>query len=501
MKKQTIWLILILLAGTLLRIYNLTAISLWHDEAFSALLIRYPWHEMFYRIGLDVHPPLYYILLRFWADIFGHGLGALRGFSVFFSVATIYAIYLFVQAAFKKSDLALAAAFLIAINPFQIEYVTEARMYTLGTFLIVISAYFLVRAFENQALRKASLKFWLLFALSTSAAMYTHYYLFFSVFGVGLFAVYYAVKNYGSAWHEYKNILLAYLLVLLGYLPWLKTFLFQFHQVQANYWIPKIDKWSIPLTNWHLITGASADPAKSLTKIFVIIGVLFSLYMIYRLIRKEQSPFKWLVLLALVVPFLGSVALSIKQSIYLDRYFLFAALFYTVALVLFIFEIKTAKIKYILLAILALVSIINWLNYWRAADIANRPGMAAAAAYLNNNVEKNDLLDVAISFEYFNFKYYNQTGQQPMLYTPGSSDIKNMPAVISGSALLDNQDLLADLQKQGHSGSTVWMLWTNAFGGSKPATPKNWREINEKAWQDLRPYPGTAIVVTEYKIY
>src|SRR5665213_2638211 len=122
MKKTTRALIFILIVAAILRIYNLTSISLWHDEAFSALLITYHWGEMFHRIGLDVHPPAYYVALRLWAYVFGHSLWALRGFSMFFGVATVYATYLFVKAAFKKEDLALGAALLVAINPFQIQY-------------------------------------------------------------------------------------------------------------------------------------------------------------------------------------------------------------------------------------------------------------------------------------------------------------------------------------------------------------------------------------------
>jgi Fe-S cluster assembly ATP-binding protein len=52
--KHYLPLIAILIIGTILRFYHNTDISLWHDEAFSALLIKYSWGEMFYRIGLDV---------------------------------------------------------------------------------------------------------------------------------------------------------------------------------------------------------------------------------------------------------------------------------------------------------------------------------------------------------------------------------------------------------------------------------------------------------------
>ena len=46
--------------GTILffQLANLTSISLWHDEAFSALLVQYEdYTEMIDRIRLDVHPP------------------------------------------------------------------------------------------------------------------------------------------------------------------------------------------------------------------------------------------------------------------------------------------------------------------------------------------------------------------------------------------------------------------------------------------------------------
>jgi uncharacterized membrane protein len=140
----------ILVIGVILRFYHNLGISLWHDEAFSALLIKYPWSEMMYRIGLDVHPPMYYIVLRFWHYFFGDSLLSLRGFTVFFGVGTIWAAWLFVKEAFKDEKMALWAAVLVALNPFQIEYASEARMYTMGAFFAILAAYFLVKALNRQ---------------------------------------------------------------------------------------------------------------------------------------------------------------------------------------------------------------------------------------------------------------------------------------------------------------------------------------------------------------
>jgi len=175
--KNLILLFLALSAITGYEISILTDISLWHDEAFSGLLPKYSWKEMLYRIGLDVHPPLYYLLLKIWVIILGNTVFTLRLFSVFFGILTVITFYLFLKEAFECEKLALFSSTLLAFNSFFMQFVIEARMYTLGTFLIVLSSFFLLLALKNK-----KWSWWLFYALSVSAAIYTHYYLFFSFF-------------------------------------------------------------------------------------------------------------------------------------------------------------------------------------------------------------------------------------------------------------------------------------------------------------------------------
>ena len=49
----------ILLAGLLLRLYGLTAESLWLDEATSLMLARMDVPTLIEWTSLDIHPPLY----------------------------------------------------------------------------------------------------------------------------------------------------------------------------------------------------------------------------------------------------------------------------------------------------------------------------------------------------------------------------------------------------------------------------------------------------------
>ena len=513
MKK--FYLFLILVIATILRMHNIAAISLWHDEAFSALLIKYPWGEMFYRIGLDVHPPLYYVTLRFWSDIFGNSVLALRGFSAFFGVGTVYATYLFVKAAFKNEKMALAGALLMAVNPFQISYVTEARMYTFGTFVLMISAYFLVRAlqlqkihFGNEQRGEVSKKlltkvwaYWILFTLATSAAMYTHYYLFFSVFAIAIFVLYYHFKTYPGEVEKHSFFaLVSYLIVLTLYVPWLKTFIFQFNQVQNNYWIPKPDQWSVPIIIWKLLIGRGTNFSNPWMPAVLILATILTVWVIFWVLRNRTELEKWLVVLALVVPFIGAYALSVKQSIFLERYFLFAGLFYTVMLLVYIYEYSFYLVRWFLVFVITVLWLFNGYATTKDLTATNYPGMAAAAAYINNNFAAGNKLVSDISFEYFNFKYYNQTGVNPLLYTAGLH-IVDLPH-FSGTALLNEKDLLTYYEQAGKNGDIVWIIYTNAFGRGdhQPYVPKTWKLLAEKSWNDVRPYPGTEIIVDKYLI-
>ena len=51
---------------------NMTRWSVWFDEAFSVYLARFNIAEIVHFTSLDVHPPLYYWLLKGWTVIFGH---------------------------------------------------------------------------------------------------------------------------------------------------------------------------------------------------------------------------------------------------------------------------------------------------------------------------------------------------------------------------------------------------------------------------------------------
>ncbi len=526
--KKYLPLLFILVTATILRYYNNVSISLWHDEAFSALLIKYSWPEMMYRIGLDVHPPMYYIFLRFWSYMFGDTLLALRSMTVFFSVATVWSTWLFVKEAFKNEKAALWAALLVAFNPFQIQYASEARMYTLGAFFTVLAAYFLTKALNMESgiyktelqnmpnlpeeIRAKRIRLWSYvgFVVSASIMLYTHYYLLFSVAALCAYGIIYKMIHHEGGIKKYLHLLLSFVFIGLSFVPWLPKFLYQYKQVGAGYWIPPMDRWSVPSTIWTLLLGFSHNIQNVTTQKWLIFVSVLVLIITIWFVRKTNFFHKWLVILAILAPFFGSLLFLIlaklkgsSSSVYLVRYFLYTSAFLSTLIALWLWQLKYRWLAAGLLLCYLVLNITAFVSYWKDVKVSTRPGMKAVAAYLSTNVEPGQPVFVGTSFEFFNYKYYrnvySNTPTPPLLFTGGEKYAKNI-SHFAGSALLTDQDLAPTFEEKAKPGQTAWLIWTYAFGSNKPNVPKGWQELSEIEYPDVRPYLGTSIYVTQYRV-
>jgi 4-amino-4-deoxy-L-arabinose transferase-like glycosyltransferase len=126
--------VLVIAAG--LRFYRLETQSFWNDEGNSARIAERSLASITAGAAGDIHPPLYYYLLHVWRGLFGASEFALRSLSAVLGVLLVWLTYLIARQAFSHG-VGVLAAFIAAINPFQIVYSQEARMYLL---LAVIGA-------------------------------------------------------------------------------------------------------------------------------------------------------------------------------------------------------------------------------------------------------------------------------------------------------------------------------------------------------------------------
>ncbi len=177
----------IVLGAFALRLIHLGRDSLWYDETVSVYLAGQRAAELLAHTARDIHPPLYYLLLRGWlllagypigqADPAGHGLEFMAAFlSLFFGVLLVPLTWQLARRLGLGSLTAGLAALFIAISPFGVWYSQEVRMYTLGACLGVVvllaTLPFLCRDVPTARLRRAAA----LYAMAAAAGMVTLYY-------------------------------------------------------------------------------------------------------------------------------------------------------------------------------------------------------------------------------------------------------------------------------------------------------------------------------------
>jgi len=133
---------LILTLGLVLRLICINQ-SLWLDEAIGALSVKnLSYHDIISSfLTVDNHPPLYYLLLKFWTGFFGYSEIALRAPSIIFGLVTVYLIYLIGRKIFSSKKAGLIAAALLSTSQLHVYYSQEARMYSMAAFFVAAAFY------------------------------------------------------------------------------------------------------------------------------------------------------------------------------------------------------------------------------------------------------------------------------------------------------------------------------------------------------------------------
>ncbi len=141
----------------------------WYDEAFTGVLMRQDFSTMNQYILDDVHPPLYYWLVKPWATLGDNSPFAIRSFSAVFGVLTVISVF-WIGRKMYGFRAGLLASIFTAFTPFSILYSQEARMYALFGFLMLWAVWFFY-----LGLKKNQTKDWVLWGIFGGLSFYTHY--------------------------------------------------------------------------------------------------------------------------------------------------------------------------------------------------------------------------------------------------------------------------------------------------------------------------------------
>lgn len=170
-----VWLLAAVSGGFALRVNRLGAQSLWNDEGTSVALSRLNLPAVAAGAASDIHPPLYYVLLHFWMELAGDSEFAVRFLSVL-AGALIIVVTFRVARTFFDQEVAVIAAFLSALSVFQLYYSQETRMYAMVTLFSALSVWSMARLLLPSS--RPLIVRWIAYAVSTTAALYTHYFSF-----------------------------------------------------------------------------------------------------------------------------------------------------------------------------------------------------------------------------------------------------------------------------------------------------------------------------------
>ena len=169
---------LMTLAGLGVRLVRLDFQPLWWDEGYTVWFVAQPLTAMLARTAADIHPPLYYALLRGWSLVFGLNPISLRLFSVLLSLPAIPLAYALGRDMRDRAT-GYLAALLVAVNPMAIYYGQEVRMYGLAATLSLAALWTGWRwAMISRQGAKAQRRDWkwgIAYGLSVLAGLYTLY--------------------------------------------------------------------------------------------------------------------------------------------------------------------------------------------------------------------------------------------------------------------------------------------------------------------------------------
>jgi 4-amino-4-deoxy-L-arabinose transferase-like glycosyltransferase len=182
--RTVIALALITLAGLGLRLYDISANSLMLDEGYTLFLAKKSPGAMVRAIMADDnHPPLHYLLMRYWIKIAGRSEFALRLPSAVFGALSVLAMYALAAAAFGSGP-GLASAFILALSRYHISLSQEARGYSLMVLLCIISFFFFLKMQKKPDKKNIAL-----YVVSSVLLFYTHYYGAFAILGQLLYGL------------------------------------------------------------------------------------------------------------------------------------------------------------------------------------------------------------------------------------------------------------------------------------------------------------------------
>lgn len=203
--------------------------NVWYDEAYSMSMIKHSFADICLITAEDVHPPMYYFLLKLFTMPFGYSLISAKIFSVLPMQLLLILGYYQLSYISQSKKTGLIFAIMIAALPVMTAFTSEIRMYLWCALFVTGCGIFGIRACDSN-----QIKHYIIFTFFGLMCAYTHY---FALVSAGIIYLFVLIKNIR---HPVKFIICSVCTIIL-YLPWLMPFIAQLSdKVENEYWIEPI---------------------------------------------------------------------------------------------------------------------------------------------------------------------------------------------------------------------------------------------------------------------
>lgn len=286
--------------------------NFWLDEYYSIHLVELDWGDIPDFAAGDVHPPLYYFILKGFVSLLGNAQAVYR-------IASFAAYLLTVGMAlvlFRPTFGRLTTFFFLCLmgpNAASLHYFTEVRMYGWALFFVLLCGFSGYKLVEGTSHRR----WWITLALAGLIGGYLHYY---ALLAVGLIYLSLLIFSIMKRPALLRNWGIAAGLSVVCYLPWVILTAGRLTKQVSTFWLQEMPALNETL---ELIVGNRL----SSWLVLALFAAGCVLYLFWP--RGAQSARRWLVATGLLVaaglPAAGYAASVLLRPMYLPRYFFPAA--------------------------------------------------------------------------------------------------------------------------------------------------------------------------------
>ncbi|MVV47057.1 hypothetical protein EJA72_02155 [Pseudomonas sp. PB120] len=477
---QEHWLLPVLALAALVRFYDLTAAAIWGDEGSSLLLSQYSLPNIWVHAAHDVHPPLYFMLLHGWIELFGDGIFSIRLLSALPGIATVWlGVWLMDLLATRRA--ALLTGFLLALLPTAVRYSQEVRMYSLlGLWLIgaTIALIYWVRHPRHT-------RYLVAYTLLMVVAFYTHYFTALCVLCHWLYLGFIRVQpGYRLRHIQRPGWWLANVAIVLLYLPWVPNFIDliqHMDQLKANGdvgWETPVTLGSLPSMLWSFLMQ---DDGETLPSLMFIAMPLAMLAIAGVALAHDRSVFRGSVLLVIytALPLLLVFGVSFISPVFIERYLTAFALGLPMIVALAIDRLYSG-FKVLALTVLVLFVGVELVGLKNNATVDTKDQISVMVDYVNRHFVTGDRIVTSDMLWYLSYVYYNRADAKPLLYTPPLATGASSRPNAYGFGTLVTQDIYLDNLGGLPKGSgRVWLIGTVDVPDEFAPLPAGWQRIDE----------------------